>query len=86
MAARRLPRETSPIRIDTAARERLDVLKAQLEPQGLPEYVKLTDAVSALALFATPQQLAWSLASYYRATPELLIGDTVPPDDEVKSS
>ena len=85
MAERKPPRDTTAIRIDTTARERLDRLKEQLEREGLPEYVNLTDAVSALAMSASPQQLAWSLASYYRATSKLLGDDNVPPGDKVES-
>ncbi len=80
---RKRERETSPIRIDSAAHAHLNTLIAELEPEGLPSYVNQTDAVSALVLFATPQQLAWMLAAYFRATGGLLANDTNPPDDEV---
>lgn len=76
-------RETSPIRIDSGAHAHLQTLIAALEPEGLPSYVNLTDAVSALVLFATPQQLAGVLGAYFRATGTLLGGDTNPPDDQV---
>jgi hypothetical protein len=76
-------RVTSPIRIDSGAYAHLQTLIAALEPEGLPSYVNLTDAVSALVLFATPQQLAGMLGPYFRATRALLVDDTDPPDDEV---
>lgn len=76
-------RESNPIRIDSAAYAHLNSLIAALEPEGLPSYINLTDAVSALVLFATPPQLAGMLAAYYRATGELLGDDKVPPDEEV---
>jgi hypothetical protein len=76
-------RVTSPIRIDSAAHAHLHALIAALEPEGLPGYINLIDAVSALVLFATPQQLAGMLGPYFRATGGLLGDDTSPPDDEV---
>jgi hypothetical protein len=76
-------RETNPIRIDSGAHAHLQKLIAALEPEGLPRYVNLTDAVSALVLFATPQQLAGMLGAYFRATGELPGSDNDPPDDEV---
>jgi len=86
MAPRRHKRNTSPIRIDSVARAHLDILKGSLENEGLPSYVDLTDAVSALVLFATPQQLAGTLTAYWRATGGLPGDDTVPPEGTVKRS
>jgi hypothetical protein len=71
MPPRKRRRETQPIRIDVRSRERLDSLKTALEHQGLPEYVDQVDIVSALVLFATPEQLAGMLAAYWRSTEKL---------------
>lgn len=83
---RKRERETSSIKIDSAAHAHLHDLIAALELEGLPSYVELTDAVSALVLFATPQQLAGMLGPYFRATGGPPRDDPVPPDDEVQSS
>lgn len=81
MPPRKHKRETSPIRIDSAARARLDTLKSALASQGMPSYVDLSDAVSAIVMYTTPEQLAGMLAAYWRSTQDL----PIPPGGAIKS-
>lgn len=74
MPPRKRQRQTTAIKIDVVSRDRLDALKGALERQGLPEYVDQVDIVSALVLFATPEQLAGTLAAYWRSTKDLPSG------------
>jgi hypothetical protein len=71
MMPRKRQRETKPVQIDVISRERLNTLKDALERQGLPEYVAQVDIVSALVMFAMPEQLAGMLAAYWRSTEDL---------------
>jgi hypothetical protein len=71
MPPRKLKRPTTPIKIDIAARQRLDELKIALASQELPSYVDQMEIVSALALFTTPEQVEGMLRGYWRYTSRL---------------
>jgi hypothetical protein len=66
MPSRKRKRPTTAIKIDVAARDRLDELKTELASQELPSYVDQMEIVSALALFTTPEQLEGMLRGYWR--------------------
>lgn len=71
MAPRKHKRPTTSVKIDTAAHPRLEELQAALEGQSLPSYVDQMEIVSALVLFASPEQLAGMLLAYWRYTSRL---------------
>jgi hypothetical protein len=71
MAPRKHRRETRTAKIDAAVHPRLAELQAQLAGQDLPSYVDHMEILSALLLYATPEQLAGMLRGYWRYTSRL---------------
>jgi hypothetical protein len=62
------PRQTKQARLDVAAHERLMELQKALGSQGLPDYTEITDILSAIVLYTTPEQLAGMVVEYWRFT------------------
>ena len=66
MPPRKRKRPTTSVKIDVAANERIDELQSALASQSLPSYVDKMEIVSALVMFAAPEQLAGMLLAYWR--------------------
>lgn len=73
---RKHPRPTTSVKIDEEAHKRLDELQNALADLELPSYVDQMEIVSALVLFATPEQLHGQLLGYWRYTSRLRDGAT----------